>query len=253
MLALSALHIAHFRPEQRGIYEQFFTLHYEPALREGASLIANITDENCSAGLAFSVLATINSLAAPRKDSTVLLVGEKGITAWIYTIRGMGQIATSSWERILAGGMGALIRVAMRDLEQGEDAPPEAAALESLKASLERIGGESCSTNVMAVDKLLGCFKAIHHRSKSACDLPAVLTWPSQVPDRYVDLLTDREPWSLVVLAYFCVLMKKGNSMWWMEGWSVRVLAHIYQLLDEEHRLAMRWPMEMIGWVPPTW
>jgi hypothetical protein len=35
-----------------------------------------------------------------------------------------------------------------------------------------------------------------------------------------------------------------------MEGWSIHLISGIYDSLDEEHRLWLRWPMEEIGWVP---
>jgi hypothetical protein len=40
------------------------------------------------------------------------------------------------------------------------------------------------------------------------------------------------------------------DSCWWMEGWATHLIAKIYHLLDEEHRLWIRWPIEEIGWIP---
>jgi hypothetical protein len=254
MLALSALHIAHFRPEKREFYQQFAALHNESALREGASMIANISEENCSAVLIFSLLATLNDLAAPRKEDSLLLVGDSGIADWLYTIRGMGQIAKGSWERLSLSVIAPLIRIVMRDLDRGSsETPPEAPALESLKSSLEKMEIESSSANIAAVDQLLANFSAVHNRARSSCEMPAILSWPCQVPDGYIELLRESEPWSLVVLAYFCALLKKGDLFWWMEGWPVHILGYIYQSLGDEYRLAIRWPMETIGWVPPNW
>jgi hypothetical protein len=250
LLTLSALHIARYRPEKRSFYEAYAAREIESALRKASGLISNITEENCSAVLTFSLLATLNSLATPRKESNLLLVGKNGITEWLYTFRGMGQIVHGSWQGILKGELEPLIRASKSCLENGTSAPPETAALEGLKTTLEE--STSPIANIEAVDQLLISFSIIHNRSRSSCEAPSVMVWPCSVSNAFINLLSEREPWSLVVLAYFCVLLKKAEGFWWMEGWPVHVLGHIYQLLDPLYRLNIRWPMECIGWVPPS-
>lgn len=66
----------------------------------------------------------------------------------------------------------------------------------------------------------------------------------------YLTLLKDRTQESLAIFAHFCIIAKKLEHYWWSDGWSEHLMSQIYAMLDEEHRLWIRWPMEEIGWLP---
>ncbi|KAF3013563.1 hypothetical protein E8E14_010796 [Neopestalotiopsis sp. 37M] len=54
-----------------------------------------------------------------------------------------------------------------------------------------------------------------------------------------------------VLLTFFAALLKKAPPQWWTQGWPEHLISRIYALLDENHRLWIRWPMEEMGWIPP--
>lgn len=78
--------------------------------------------------------------------------------------------------------------------------------------------------------------------------------WLSEGMDGLIPLLqttpTPQEP--AVLLAFFAVLLHKSPDRWWMQGWPEHLITRIYALLDEKHRLWIRWPMEEMGWIPPS-
>lgn len=77
-----------------------------------------------------------------------------------------------------------------------------------------------------------------------------VYYWLYCMEDGFIDLIVQRKPLALVVFAYFCVLLRFLSSCWWMQGWTTHLLQEIWDLLDEEHRLWIRWPIEELGWGP---
>lgn len=54
VLAIAALHLAHFMPERREYYVAQAAHHQEIGLRAATSLLTNLTEENCSAVYIFS-------------------------------------------------------------------------------------------------------------------------------------------------------------------------------------------------------
>jgi hypothetical protein len=56
---------------------------------------------------------------------------------------------------------------------------------------------------------------------------------------------------AVAIFAFFCVLLHRLDGHWWMQGWGRHLVAHAYDLLDEEGRLWIRWAVDEIGWVPP--
>jgi hypothetical protein len=65
--------------------------------------------------------------------------------------------------------------------------------------------------------------------------------WPGIVSQRYLDLLYDRVPEALVLLAYYCVLLKRADSHWHYRGVGVAMLEAV------EEELSGEW-LEWIQW-----
>jgi hypothetical protein len=77
-------------------------------------------------------------------------------------------------------------------------------------------------------------------------------TWVYLIAEDLLPLLRLPTQESIAIFVFFCVLLKKLDSHWWMQGWPRHLVARAYDLLDEERRLWIRWPMEEIGWIPPS-
>jgi hypothetical protein len=75
----------------------------------------------------------------------------------------------------------------------------------------------------------------------------ALHIWPAKVSQDYLDLLKERDPAALVLLAHYCLLLEPLESNWYMSGFRKRLLTRIYNQLDDEWRQWLQWPLEEIG------
>jgi hypothetical protein len=75
----------------------------------------------------------------------------------------------------------------------------------------------------------------------------ALRIWPARVSQDYLNLLKERDPAALVVLAHYCLLLEPLESNWYMSGFRKKLLTRIYNQLDEEWRQWLQWPLEEIG------
>lgn len=75
--------------------------------------------------------------------------------------------------------------------------------------------------------------------------------WVWKVADDFLPLLQAPTQEAVAVLAHFCVHLKELESLWWFRGWADHLISRAYEMLDEGHRLWIRWPIEEIGWVGP--
>ena len=75
--------------------------------------------------------------------------------------------------------------------------------------------------------------------------------WVYMAAEDLLPLLRAPTQESVAIFAFFCVLLKKLDGHWWMQGWAQQLIARAYQLLDEEGRLWIHWAVEEIGWFPP--
>lgn len=75
--------------------------------------------------------------------------------------------------------------------------------------------------------------------------------WPLRIPGRFQDLVREREPFALVVLAHYAVTLHHLRDSWWMGNWGTRVLKEIVQLLGPEWRELISWPIDATGCFVP--
>jgi hypothetical protein len=268
ILACSALHLAYRRPLERRRYQLMAACHQSIALPEFRLTIAKPTKENCTALIAFSQLLIIHCFAAEDPDENLLLVGgkhESGLPDWLQIIRGSCTIFSPIWEFVRDGPHAPLFEE--RNLRMlNEPLPPVLQNPEHARQLYRLIYltdfGNSSSSSVAEkvsqgyVSSLPGALLELSVAfSKAQVAMErgfftvstALHIWPARVSQGYLDLLKERDPAALVVLAHYCILLKPLESNWYMSGFRERLLTRIYNQLDEEWRQRLQWPLEDVG------
>lgn len=75
--------------------------------------------------------------------------------------------------------------------------------------------------------------------------------WAFRIPVRFQDLVREREPFALVVLAHYAVVLHHMHQSWWMGNWGTRILKEIADCLDPEWRELICWPIDATGCLVP--
>jgi hypothetical protein len=253
ILALSALHLAYQNPEKRDFYTAQAVLQHQTALRTAIDLLTQVTDENCSALWIFSALTSFFAMASPRKPGDFLLVGESGIAEWLYVFQGVRSITESSQEILARGILSPMFKARGPMVQMME---PDFKADDHLSHLRHHItasvsDAEAAGIYLAAVDELDKSYTIAYHPS-SPKDVPyeILLTWLYHLSPEFLIQLRDHTQEALAIFAYGCVMLRKLDFCWWMEGWSVHLISRIYFSLDEEHRAWIQWPIAEIGWVP---
>ncbi|KAI9741721.1 MAG: hypothetical protein M1834_000106 [Cirrosporium novae-zelandiae] len=254
ILALSALHLAQFRPEKRDFYLSQATSHHETALRVATAILPCITKENCTALHVFSSVTCIATLAKPRDPGNFFLIGDEGVAGWLSLIRGSRSIIESSWQWLYVGPLAPMFQIPMRQdqlQEASNGSIDEEHLVELCRLIHETITDQKTLKIYIESIKLLSeSFALVYKRGPGFSGSSETFRWIFRIPEEYLLLLNQRKPEALSMFAYFCVLLKQMDFFWWMQGWSTHLISGIYHLLDDEYRLWIRWPIEEIGWVP---
>ena len=79
------------------------------------------------------------------------------------------------------------------------------------------------------------------------------IRWIWFIPSRFIELMRIREPFALVILAHFAVIMHSLRGHWWMGEWGSRVLEVIGQTLDAEWRQSISWVIDATGCYIPVY
>lgn len=78
----------------------------------------------------------------------------------------------------------------------------------------------------------------------------ATLSWSIIVSDAYIAAVQQRSPAALVLLAHYCILLKRSGERWWIEGKAEELLGKIRRILEASGEGWMQWiewPMREIG------
>jgi hypothetical protein len=257
ILALSAVHMAHYKPDKKDYYMSQAIQHHQLGLRSATSLLSNINEQNCTAVYIFSALTFFFTMGRDRKPGGFLLVGENGVADWLFLVKGTSAIITSSMPHLFQGILGPMFIAGKRRMELREACLAEASESEDPLRELQGyinamiVDRESIPVYTAAISVLRQSFAFYFKEDGSGFETGDVLVWIFYVSDEYLNRLRKHTQESLVILGFFSAVLRKLDNHWFMEGWATHLISKIYNLLDEEHRLWIRWPIEEIGWIPP--
>ncbi|KAK2743641.1 hypothetical protein FQN57_004750 [Myotisia sp. PD_48] len=252
VLALSALHCARLNPQKRDFYISQAMIHHQIASRKAMSLFSNITEENGTALYAFSILTTIFGLASPRNPDNFMSFTEEGIAEWMYLHRGTRKIVALAEKELKVGSLTPMFTMGAR---RAQSVGPESSQSEHLTQLRSLIMESTIDVDIQhiylsSIDSLRRSFNQIYNISNHPADLVDIFIWPFQLSEEFLALLKQHRNEALVIFVFFSVLLKHFDGYWFLEGWSIHLISRIYHILDHEHRLWIRWPMEEIGWTP---
>jgi hypothetical protein len=253
ILAMSALHLAYSKPSKRASYLSQSAIHHQSGLRQVSTILPHVTKDNCTALYIFSAVICMFTLASPRAPDDFLVVGESGIAEWLLLFRGTRSIIELSRDTLKTGVLGPMFAIRERKFHLRQQVPSdpflEGEQLDELTERIRRTARSHVQAYADAIQELKKLF-AVVFLDGARCESEDVFVWLFRVSDEYLMLLRERTQEALAIFAFFCVFPKRLEANWWIEGWSGHLMTRIHLLLDEEHRLWVRWPMEEIGWVP---
>jgi hypothetical protein len=281
ILAISALHMSLYSNEKRDFYLQIARSEHGAALQQLAATLPRVTAENCSALHIAAALTFFYAWAAPRNPGDFFLVSNSGVADWVFLLHGVRSISAGWHDELARGPFSASIRLGRSRLQVGAEEYRSSAAWLSTTEHAQLTHLQRIVTQAAADDEACAILeKNIKNLELSYCATFSDAGWatggdgsPGSRPDRnitawaltsniyswlykmdgqFIEMLNQRSPLALVVFAHFAVLLKYLGSCWWMQGWPTHLLQEIWEHLDQEHRVWIRWPIEEIGWLPSS-
>ncbi|KAI6780571.1 uncharacterized protein J7T54_000211 [Emericellopsis cladophorae] len=273
IFAIASLNLAVLRPQRRSFYVDVSREEHSAALAMAVPLISNATEDNASALFAFSMLAVIYILAAPREPGDHwLLVSKGGLTDWLALIQGTRSVSTIYQEHLSKGPVSPLFTVSHAHVKNAEE---KGQALPAWKGSSEyrqmmllrqlirgRVeDAQRLSQYETLLDLLEQSFAANMASPISYCQ-ETLSDDREQVATSHIfsflyrsleimqGPLQAREPEALVIFAYYCVLLHNLESYWWIQTLPRDIMEEIWGALNYEYRYWIQWPAEQLGWAP---
>ncbi|THX09116.1 hypothetical protein D6D13_06149, partial [Aureobasidium pullulans] len=93
-------------------------------------------------------------------------------------------------------------------------------------------------------------FRYIAHLMDDGYNYPTLVylvdAWSVTLPTVYREMLEERKPVALVILAYYAVLISLTPEVWHLDGWPTLLINRIADILGPEWSEFLSWPQEII-------
>jgi hypothetical protein len=245
ILAIAALHMAHLKPERQGHYYTKATELQSHAINEFNPVRENVGRHNCGAIMIFASLLALHMLAdPPRRQGLNFNEYLDHFMGCINLMRGMNHMVISNWWSFLSESeLKPLLQV--KQPEHPYIIPNECRELAELTRNAD-LGAASIEAYDAAIDRLLWAFAASATAERAHSTIRFVLAWPGQLKDPYLELLNERRPEALIVLAYYGVLLHYYRESWAVGDSGASLVKAINAHTGPSWRRWMAWPNRSI-------
>jgi hypothetical protein len=76
--------------------------------------------------------------------------------------------------------------------------------------------------------------------------LAATISWMTLIPEEFVQLVEERVPEALLLVAHYCVLLKRLENLWWVKGKAENLLQTVRAALGDGWERWLQWPIDEV-------
>jgi hypothetical protein len=251
ILALSALHLAYKNPESREKYIQQADDHFTFGVRTVTSVLSQLNADNCQKIYMAAVLICFNYFGRGPRPGEYLIFSDAGAGEWQVLMWGVKTIVMSYHAKVFSG-------ILEPNVDEKEPVLSDSMRIElhehtihveALQRLIEQETTDEADRAMYtkAISDLLNIMREVYEK-RSIGDpgvglMHLLIGWLYRLPEELVSLLEQKEPRALVILAYWAVMLKYMDSVWFMKGWSEHVLSGISGYLQPGYRPWIEWPL----------
>ena len=250
ILALSSLHLARTGPEptRRGSYLNRAVAHQNQALALFREMLGDVNESNAKAMFAFAGIVAIYTFGFPQTPGPQdpwdcvdnlyqVLVLTRGVQQVIHSPRDFTSF-------LLNSSFGPILQV-----EETRGPMPEdtIAMLKQLREANKVCGARDPNHELQVYEgsianleeMLSWCYGGMRANTIAG-------RWAIRLKPRFMELLRERDPLALVMLAHYAVLLQYLKHRWCFDEWCVRVSTAVWAILDDQWRPLIQWAMKEI-------
>jgi hypothetical protein len=248
MLAVSGLHRFSKDKTRRELMTRAL-YHQSEALRLVPFQLDSVSEDDCLALLFFTSYAALCGLAEPAfcdaHDERFDPIGK--LLHTIQLSRGITELVVPHWSVLRETWAWPVIA---SQIEAGSDLTPQPQSipgythLRCLAFGLERESDRQAC--LKALEFTLEAISLMQQRKDVSMSRRLVTSWPMMTGTTFHALLSERRPVSLIIVAYYAVLLKIGIGLWWVGRLPEALVKQVLTLLGEEWADFVSWPLSVV-------
>lgn len=250
LLALSALHQSYLNPHLKTEFDFKASTHQSIAIHDFQETLGSVNETNCHALFAFSCVILVLSFASSTKDKASDF--QMDVLHWMYLLRGCNEVLKLYRETL----RNSFLKPLLDELHYAEnhtahniediDHITELFTLCSPSKLGDKERSQACT---LAIHALLSTFvQASILKKRGEGSVLVSFVWSVNLPPKFLEMLENKQPEALVILAHYCVLIYWGEiqDTWFLTGWAKYMLDTIKEFTTDEWQEHLSWPDSII-------
>lgn len=273
--AISALHLATLLPHRKYELQNLAVKYESAALPSFRASICNPSADSIHATFAFAGSVVYYIMGLPERQGNGESIDRCRIPSkddtyphWFQTIRGLMALLANNRQKLSRGPFAPLLNDdnvfdCLSDESDDQLArleemliptfPPQLMTLlsstppskfGSSPAYLDPQDARKAEISKTALKELRKGMKLLRPPNRARYGEASIRVWPGSISQDFMELIYERNPRALVILAHYCVLLKKVDHVWYLRGLGQGLLENIWEALGEEWRPWIQWPMD---------
>ena len=246
LLAFSALHLSITRPDQREYYRYHAAQLQTHALSIFKESSPQVTQETCVPLFVFAASLGVHMLC----DTLIYREGDFAnfldrfvhFFRLYYGVRAIvGEARHMIQETPLAPSFNMGVDLYKFDGHLGP-------GCQSLLDLIDRgnLGNELTGIYRQAIESLQSCLNVIEERDELHVGINAVTTWPILMKMEFGELVEQRRPEALAILAHYACLLHRFRGFWLFGDSGAFVIQEVMEYLGPEWEEWMAWPNQVL-------
>ncbi|KAJ6048501.1 hypothetical protein N7499_000616 [Penicillium canescens] len=253
ILTLAALHLGHLQPEKKDQYVMQADNHFTFGIRSVTAILSSLNEENCQLIYMSAVMICFVYFGHGPRSGEYLVFSETGKAEWLVLMRGVRSILMSSRDKIFSGVLAIQTDPSVAGIspEFQDELRTHRSHIEDAQRFIEtQVGGTPAyEMYIGALGNLIEMFDEAYCIRSSGKDgvslMHVVVGWIYRRPEEFIGLLESKDPFALIILSYWCILLKFMGSSWLMIGWDRHVIAGIQWSLGADFHRHIEWPRQV--------
>lgn len=254
ILALSALHLSHVTTSRSAQLATRAVLHEQMALPIFRKSVAESNQSTIHAVWGFSscVVPFLLGSCSPQDKARIPRKTAQD-PHWFFALRGVMSLLLNNFAVLETGPFGPLLK--RKGIQSQYSDNPDDEHLARLALLLSTPRDSDFPRSLASIGELSICKEALerlreayalpYHPSNNFWDDKAVVyAWPGVVSPEFVSLITAGLPEALLILAFYCVLVKRLDSCWYFAGIGQEMLKTIELNLTADWLPWIKWAVE---------
>ncbi|TGO60950.1 hypothetical protein BCON_0031g00280 [Botryotinia convoluta] len=248
LLACSALHLSIICPDQFQFYHDESTILQQQSIKMFNESVQEVHDENLIPAFVYSGILGlhffVDTFSMPGSDLNQFI--DKLVQA-IKLMRGVRVCFTGWWDVLRESEIRELLQFGDADMEHTDEFVDHLLALQEKLPEIP--GMEEAELEVLhgAIHQLKWVYVSSLFDIHNGTPRPRMITtWPITLAVEYTDLLDQRRPGALIVLAHFSILLHVCREYWAVGNAGKFLLAVVETYLGRDWEAWLEWPRSKV-------